>query len=243
MILERLREEKASAFKGGLYHKLQVEMAYNSNRIEGSRLTEDQTRYIYETNTIGMAGDVAINVDDVIETTNHFAAVDFVLETAEQVLSQDWIKQVHAILKQGTSDARKSWFRVGDYKLVPNEVGGRETSAPEQVVEDMESLLERYRQEESVSLESILDFHVSFERIHPFQDGNGRVGRLIMLKECLNHQVTPFIITDELKYFYYRGLNEWGDINGFLMDTCLTAQDKFKRYLEYFRIDESSKNS
>lgn len=237
MILKRLREEKNSGLKGGLYHKLQVEMAYNSNRIEGSRLTEDQTRYIYETNTIGMIGDVTINVDDVIETTNHFAAVDFVLETAEQVLSQDWIKQVHAILKQGTSDARKSWFRVGDYKLVPNEVGGRETSAPEQVVEDMESLLERYRQEESVSLESILDFHVSFERIHPFQDGNGRVGRLIMLKECLNHQVTPFIITDELKYFYYRGLNEWGDINGFLMDTCLTAQDKFKRYLEYFRVD------
>lgn len=237
MILKRLREEKNSGLKGGLYHKLQVEMAYNSNRIEGSRLTEDQTRYIYETNTIGMAGDVVINVDDVIETTNHFAAVDFVLETAEQVLSQDWIKQVHAILKQGTSDARKSWFRVGDYKLVPNEVGGRETSAPEQVVEDMESLLERYRQEESVSLESILDFHVNFERIHPFQDGNGRVGRLIMLKECLNHQVTPFIITDELKYFYYRGLNEWGDINGFLMDTCLTAQDRFKRYLEYFRVD------
>lgn len=237
MILKRLREEKNSGLKGGLYHKLQVEMAYNSNRIEGSRLTEDQTRYIYETNTIGMAGDVAINVDDVIETTNHFAAVDFVLETAEQGLSQDWIKQVHAILKQGTSDARKSWFRVGDYKLVPNEVGGRETSAPEQVVEDMERLLERYRQEESVSLESILDFHVSFERIHPFQDGNGRVGRLIMFKECLNHQVTPFIITDELKYFYYRGLNEWGDINGFLMDTCLTAQDKFKRYLEYFRVD------
>lgn len=237
MILKRLREEKNSGLKGGLYHKLQVEMAYNSNRIEGSRLTEDQTRYIYETNTIGMAGDVVINVDDVIETTNHFAAVDFVLETAEQVLSQDWIKQVHAILKQGTSDARKSWFRVGDYKLVPNEVGGRETSAPEQVVEDMESLLERYRQEESVSLESILDFHVNFERIHPFQDGNGRVGRLIMLKECLNHQVTPFIITDELKYFYYRGLNEWGDINGFLMDTCLTAQDRFKGYLEYFRVD------
>lgn len=238
MILKRLREEKNSGLKGGLYHKLQVEMAYNSNRIEGSRLTEDQTRYIYETNTIGMAGDVVINVDDVIETTNHFAAVDFVLETAEQVLSQDWIKQVHAILKQGTSDARKSWFRVGDYKLVPNEVGGRETSAPEQVVEDMESLLERYRQEESVSLESILDFHVSFERIHPFQDGSGRVGRLIMLKECLSHQVTPFIITDELKYFYYRGLNEWGDINGFLMDTCLTAQDRFKGYLEYFRVGE-----
>lgn len=237
MILKRLREEKNSGLKGGLYHKLQVEMAYNSNRIEGSRLTEDQTRYIYETNTIGMAGDVTINVDDVIETTNHFVAVDFVLETAEQELSQDWIKQVHAILKQGTSDARKSWFRVGDYKLVPNEVGGRETSAPEQVVEDMESLLERYRQEESVSLESILDFHVRFERIHPFQDGNGRVGRLIMLKECLSHQVTPFIITDELKYFYYRGLNEWGDINGFLMDTCLTAQDRFKSYLEYFRVD------
>lgn len=239
MILERLREEKASAFKGGLYHKLQVEMAYNSNRIEGSRLTEDQTRYIYETNTLGMASDVAVNVDDVIETTNHFIAIDFLLETAEQALSQEWIKQVHTILKQGTSDSRKSWFRVGDYKQIPNEVGGRETSAPEQVTADMERLLNSYHDRSVVDLETILDFHVRFERIHPFQDGNGRVGRLIMLKECLKHGIIPFIITDELKYFYYRGLNEWGEVNGFLMDTCLTAQDRFKSYLEYFRVDEA----
>lgn len=237
MLLERLREEKNSGLKGGLYHKLQVEMAYNSNRIEGSRLTEEQTRYIYETNTIGMVDDVVVNVDDVIETTNHFIAVDYLLDTAEEPLTEQWIKHSHTILKQGTSQARKSWFQVGDYKKIPNEVGGRETTSPDLVASTMAELLATYLEKKTIDVEAILDFHVQFERIHPFQDGNGRVGRLIMLKECLRHGITPFIITNDLKYFYYRGLNEWGERKGFLRDTCLTAQDRFKEYLAYFRIE------
>lgn len=236
MLLERLRQEKASSLKGGLYHKLQVEMAYNSNRIEGSRLTEEQTRYIYETNTLGMDKESVISVDDLIETTNHFIAIDYLLETADALLTEEWIKHVHGLLKQGTSDSRKSWFQVGNYKKIPNEVGGRPTTSPEEVASEMSELLSIYYQRSKVDFETILDFHVQFERIHPFQDGNGRVGRLIMLKECLKHDIVPFIITDELKYFYYRGLEEWGEINGFLIDTCLTAQDRFKKYLAYFRI-------
>lgn len=238
MLLARLREEKASALRGGLYHKLQVEMAYNSNRMEGSRLTEDQTRYIYETNTLGMSMESVVNIDDIIETTNHFIALDDLLETAEEELTEEWIKRSHRLLKQGTSDARKSWFKVGDYKQIPNEVGGRETTPPESVSVAIAELLTTYHQKSRVDLETILAFHVQFERIHPFQDGNGRVGRLIMLKECLKHDIIPFIITDDLKYFYYRGLKEWGDVNGFLMDTCLTAQDKFKKYMAYFRVGE-----
>lgn len=236
MLLDHLRSEKASQLRGGLYHKIQIELAYNSNRIEGSQLTEDQTRYIYETNTIGVEKSGAVNVDDIIETTNHFGAFDFLLDTADQELTEDWIKKIHSFLKQGTSDARKSWFQVGDYKKVPNEVGGRITSLPEMVPKDMATLLKAYHQKTKVDLEAVLDFHVRFERIHPFQDGNGRIGRLIMLKECLKHGITPFIIADDLKYFYYRGLNEWDEVNGYLMDTCLTAQDRFEEYLKYFRI-------
>lgn len=237
MLLERLREEKNNGLKGGLYHKLQVEMAYNSNRIEGSRLTEEQTRYIYETNTIGMSDDVIVNVDDILETTNHFIAVDYLLDTAEGPLTEQWIKHSHTILKQGTSQARKSWFQVGDYKKIPNEVGGRETTSPDLVSDAIAELLNTYLDKKTIDFEAILDFHVQFERIHPFQDGNGRVGRLIILKECLKHGITPFIITNDLKYFYYRGLNEWGEQNGFLRDTCLTAQDRFKEYLAYFGIE------
>ncbi|HFI0563769.1 TPA: Fic family protein [Streptococcus suis] len=238
MLGHRLLSEKENRVKGGLYHKIQIELAFNSNHIEGSQLTHDQTRYIYETNTIGFEDNPTIRVDDIIETTNHFTAFDFLLDSFQEDLNEIWIKDVHTILNIGTSDSRKSWFQVGAYKRFPNEVGGRETSLPERVESDMQELLNSYHGLSETSFEAILGFHVRFERIHPFQDGNGRVGRLIMFKECLKHGHIPFIIGDDMKYFYYRGLVEWGEQNGFLMDTCLAAQDRFKDYLEYFRIKD-----
>ncbi|MGU7876149.1 Fic family protein [Streptococcus suis] len=238
MLGHRLVREKENRIKGGLYHKIQIELAFNSNHIEGSQLTHDQTRYIYETNTIGFEENSTIKVDDIIETTNHFTAFDFLLDSFQDDLNETWIKEIHAILKRGTSDSRKSWFQVGDYKSYPNEVGGRETTLPEKVEPDMQELLNSYHRLPETSFEDILDFHVRFERIHPFQDGNGRVGRLIMFKECLKHGHVPFIIGGDMKYFYYRGLAEWGEQNGFLLDTCLVAQDRFKQYLEYFRIED-----
>lgn len=238
MLGHTLLREKENRVKGGLYHKVQIELAFNSNHIEGSQLTHDQTRYIYETNTIGFEDNPTIKVDDIIETTNHFTAVDFLLDSFQDNLNETWIKEIHAILKRGTSDSRKSWFQVGDYKSYPNEVGGRETTLPEYVESGMQELLRNYHALSPTSFEDILDFHVRFERIHPFQDGNGRVGRLILFKECLKHGHVPFIIGDDMKYFYYRGLAEWGEQNGFLLDTCLAAQDRFKQYLEYFRIED-----
>ncbi|HEM3582174.1 TPA: Fic family protein [Streptococcus suis] len=238
MLGHRLVREKENRIKGGLYHKIQIELAFNSNHIEGSQLTHDQTRYIYETNTIGFEENSTIKVDDIIETTNHFTAFDFLLDSFQDDLNETWIKEIHAILKRGTSDSRKSWFQVGDYKSYPNEVGGRETTLPEKVESDMQELLNSYHRLPETSFEDILDFHVRFERIHPFQDGNGRVGRLIMFKECLKHGHVPFIIGGDMKYFYYRGLAEWGEQNGFLLDTCLAAQDRFKQYLEYFRVED-----
>ncbi|QTA57492.1 Fic family protein [Streptococcus suis] len=237
MLGHRLVREKENRIKGGLYHKIQIELAFNSNHIEGSQLTHDQTRYIYETNTIGFEENSTIKVDDIIETTNHFTAFDFLLDSFQDDLNETWLKEIHAILKRGTSVSRKSWFQVGDYKLYPNEVGGRETTLPEYVESDMQELLRNYHALSPTSFEDILDFHVRFERIHPFQDGNGRVGRLILFKECLKHGHVPFIIGGDMKYFYYRGLAEWGEQNGFLLDTCLAAQDRFKQYLEYFRIE------
>ncbi|HEL2720273.1 TPA: Fic family protein [Streptococcus suis] len=237
MLGHRLVREKENRIKGGLYHKIQIELAFNSNHIEGSQLTYDQTRYIYETNTIGFEENSTIKVDDIIETTNHFTAFDFLLDSFQDDLNETWIKEIHAILKRGASDSRKSWFQVGDYKSYPNEVGGRETTLPEKVESDMQELLNSYHRLPETSFEDILDFHVRFERIHPFQDGNGRVGRLIMFKECLKQGHVPFIIGDDMKYFYYRGLAEWGEQNGFLLDTCLAAQDRFKQYLEYFRVE------
>lgn len=222
--------------KGGIYHKVQIDLTFNSNHIEGSRLTHDQTRYIFETNTIGITNEEPINVDDIIETANHFRCNDFIIEQAEQPLSEEMIKELHRLLKSGTSDSRKSWFNVGEYKQLPNEVGGMETSAPEQVHTDMEALLAHYNSLETRTLDDLLDFHQRFEAIHPFQDGNGRVGRLILFKECLANGIVPFIITEELRFFYYRGLHEWPRIPGYLRDTCLTAQDTFKRILDYFRI-------
>lgn len=234
-LLDILKEQKASKCFGSIYHKTQIELTYNSNHIEGSRLTHDQTRYIFETNTIGVE-DGVLNVDDLIETTNHFRCIDMIIDNAKAALTEKFIKELHLILKNGTSDSRKDWFSVGDYKKLPNEVGGRETALPEEVADKMKALVTEYNGKDEKTFEDILDFHVKFERIHPFQDGNGRVGRLIMFKECLKYNIVPFIIEDNLKMFYYRGLKEWSNEKGYLTDTCLTAQDKYKAYLDYFRI-------
>lgn len=234
-LLAALREQKASKLKGSIYHRTQIDLTYNSNHIEGSKLTHDQTRYIYETNTIGVT-DNAVNVDDIMETVNHFRCIDYIIDHAEEKLTEAFVKQLHLLLKTGTSDSRKDWFAVGDYKRLPNEVGGQDTCPPEQVHQQMKALLSAYNHHREKTLEDILNFHVCFERIHPFQDGNGRVGRLIMFKECLANNIVPFIITDELKMFYYRGLHEWDHINGYLTDTCMTAQDQYKALLEYFKI-------
>ena len=234
-LLSRLREEKASGTKGGIYHKIQVELAYNSNRIEGSRLSLDQTRLIFETATIG-AGDGPVRVDDILETQNHFRAVDYVIDHAQQPLSEGMIKELHRILKAGTTDSAKDWFAVGGYKRLPNEVAGRKTTQPEDVDREVSALLKKYDPRKKHSFSDILGFHVAFERIHPFQDGNGRVGRLVMFKECLASRVVPFVIADDMKVFYYRGISEWDYEQGFLTDACLTAQDRFKAMLDYFRI-------
>ena len=234
-LLKALREQKASKLKGGIYHRTQIDLTYNSNHIEGIKLTYDQTRYIFETNTIGVT-DSAVNVDDVVETVNHFSCIDYIIDHTEDKLTENLVKHLHLLLKSGTSDSRKDWFAVGEYKRLPNEVGGQDTCAPEDVHKQMKALLDEYNQKKNKSFEDILDFHVRFEQIHPFQDGNGRVGRLLMFKECLANDIVPFIITDELKMFYYRGLKEWGHIDGYLIDTCLTAQDMYKELLKYFRI-------
>lgn len=234
-LLKAFREQKASRLKGSIYHRTQIDLTYNSNHIEGSRLTHDQTRYIFETNTIGIT-DNSVNVDDIVETVNHFRCIDYIIDHTEERLTEDYIKHLHLLLKTGTSDSRKDWFAVGDYKRLPNEVGGQETCAPEEVHRQLKALLNDYNQHHPKSFEDILDLHVRFELIHPFQDGNGRVGRLLMFKECLANGIVPFIITDELKMFYYRGLKEWGHVNGYLTDTCLTAQDQYKDLLRYFKI-------
>ena len=234
-LLDILQNEKANKYSGGIYHKTQIDLTYNSNHMEGSRLTHDQTRYIFETNTIGIEKEV-LNVDDVIETANHFRCIDMIIDRAKLSLTEKIIKELHLILKNGTSDSRKDWFAVGNYKKLPNEVGGMETALPEEVANKMKKLLSEYNNKGEKNFEDILDFHVKFERIHPFQDGNGRVGRLIMFKECLKYNIVPFIIEDNLKMFYYRGLKEWDNEKGYLTDTCMTAQDRYKAYLDYFRI-------
>ena len=234
-LLAFLKREKDSSLKGGIYHKIQIDLTYNSNHIEGSRLSHDQTRFIFETKTLGIT-DAAVKVDDIVETVNHFRCIDLAIEGANTKLSESFIKQLHYILKTGTTDAQKSWFKVGDYKMIENEVGGSETGRPEDVAAEMKSLLADYNSKSEITFDDILDFHVRFESIHPFQDGNGRVGRLIMFKECLKHNIVPFIITEELKMFYYRGIKEWKNERGYLRDTCLSAQDKFKKYLDYFRV-------
>ena len=234
-LLSTLREQKESKLNGGIYHRTQIDLTYNSNHIEGSRLSHDQTRYIFETNTIGIEGE-SIRVDDIIETTNHFRCIDLIIDQAEERLTEGLIKELHAILKSGTADSRKEWFAVGEYKRLPNEVGSSETTAPEEVKSEMRALLKEYNAKKTKSFDDILDLHQRFEAIHPFQDGNGRVGRLIMFKECLANGVVPFIITDDLKMFYYRGLQQWPRAKEYLRDTCLTAQDNYKRLLDYFKI-------
>lgn len=234
-LLSVLQREKQSRLPGGIYHRVQIDLTYNSNHIEGSRLSREQTRFIFETNTIGIEKQ-AVNVDDVVETANHFRCIDLVIDDANRALSQAMIKRLHEILKSGTSDSRQDWFAVGEYKKLPNEVGGQETAAPEDVESRMRALLNAYNAKTRKTLRDLLDFHVQFESIHPFQDGNGRVGRLILFKECLKNDIVPFIITDDLKMFYYRGIREWKTEPGYLTDTCLTAQDHFKALMDYFRI-------
>ena len=234
-LLAVLRDEMEGQHKGGIYYKLQIELTYNSNHIEGSKLTHEQTRHIFETNTIGIEGSI-LNVDDIIETANHFRCIDYVIRNANRQISEKMIKEIHFILKNGTSDSRKAWFAVGDYKKLPNEVGGMETTAPDRVHREIKDLLNSYSEQINPTFEVLLDFHVRFERIHPFQDGNGRVGRLLLLKECLKHQIVPFIIGEELKLYYYRGLSQWNAEKGYLMDTCLNAQDAFSMILQKFNI-------
>jgi Fic family protein len=234
-LLTVLREEKSSGLKGGIYHQTQIKLAYNTNRIEGSKLSEEQTRYIYETNTFFVEnGETTANVDDIVETVNHFSCFDYMINVADEPLSEKHIKEFHSLLKNNTSDAKKSWFRVGAYKLKPNIVGGKETSSPSEVPMDMKKLIETYRSKHGIKVEDIIDFHFQFEQIHPFQDGNGRVGRLILFKECLAHNIVPFIIEDDNKFFYYRGLTEYPKVKGYLMDTCLAAQDNYKKMMGYF---------
>lgn len=233
-LLEVLKAEKNAGLHGGIYHKIQIELTYHSNHIEGSMLSHEQTRYIFETNTIGM-NDI-IKVDDIVETSNHFKCIDMVIDNAACILNENFIKQLHTVLKSGTSDSRKDWFVVGGYKKMPNEVGGQETCVPEQVSSKMKRLLSQYNTKKEHTFDELLDFHYQFESIHPFQDGNGRVGRLLLFKECPRNNIVPFIIDDKMKMFYYRGLHEWQSEKGYLRNTCLAAQDKFKQYLDYFRV-------
>ena len=234
-LLTFLKREKDAALKGGIYHKIQIDLTYNSNHIEGSKLTHDQTRYIFETKTLGVT-DKAVKVDDIVETVNHFRCIDLIIEGAHTKLTESFIKQLHFILKSGTTDSQKSWFRVGEYKQLENEVGGSETTKPAEVAAAVKALLKEYNSKSKITFDDILDFHVRFESIHPFQDGNGRIGRLIMFKECLKHNIVPFIITEELKMYYYRGIKNWDDERGYLRDTCLTGQDAMKATLDYFGI-------
>ncbi|MFD2601491.1 Fic family protein [Flavobacterium suzhouense] len=236
VLLNQLKEQKDMKLKGGIYHRTQIDLTYNSNRIEGSKLTQDQTRYIFETNTIGASKEI-LNVDDIIETSNHFRCIDIIIENATKKLTQSFIKELHLMLKSGTSDSRKDWFNIGDYKKLPNEVGGNQTCPPEMVPDKMKELLDEYNRIEKKTFEDIVSFHYQFEIIHPFQDGNGRVGRLIMFKECLANNTVPFIIDEDLKLYYYRGLQEWNNIREYLLDTCLTAQDNYKLVLDYFKIN------
>lgn len=234
-LLAFLKREKEAGLKGGIYHKIQIDLTYNSNHIEGSNLTHDQTRYIFETKTLGVT-DKAVKVDDIVETVNHFRCIDLIIEGAHTKLTESFIKQLHFILKSGTTDSQKSWFKVGDYKMLENEVGGSETTKPVEVAGAIKSLLKEYNSKTKITFDDILDFHVRFESIHPFQDGNGRVGRLIMFKECLKHNIVPFIITEELKMYYYRGIKNWKTERVYLRDTCLTGQDAMKAILDYFGI-------
>ena len=234
-LLAALREQKETRLKGGIYHRTQIDLTYNSNHIEGSRLTKEQTRYIFETKTLGITTE-STRIDDILETVNHFRCVDYVIDHATDKITEAHIKQLHLLLKTNTSDSQKSWFAVGDYKRLANAVGEEETAQPKEVHRQMKSLLAEYNAKKQIKFDDLLDFHVRFERVHPFQDGNGRVGRLLLFWQCLQTNIVPFIITEDLRLFYYSGIQNWGKINGYLRDTCLTAQDNFKALLEYYKI-------
>ncbi len=234
-LLSRLTEEKQSKMKGGIYHRTQIDLTYNSNHIEGSRLTKEQTRYIFETNTLGITTENT-RIDDIIETVNHFRCIDYIIDHATDKITEAHIKHLHLLLKTNTSDSQRDWFAVGEYKRLANEVGGEETAQPAEVHKRMKAIITEYNSQQQATLDDILNFHVQLERIHPFQDSNGRVGRLVMLWQCLQNGIVPFIITEELRLFYYRGIQHWGKVNGYLRDTCLTAQDNYKALLDYFKI-------
>lgn len=238
-VLDILREQKEMKLKGNLYHNTQIIFAYNTNHIEGNQLTEDQTRYIFETNTILFEGETVASVDDILETSNHFKLVDYLIDKAEETLTEDMIKEFHKILKEGTADSRKEWFKVGEYKQVVNEAGSTKTTLPKYVQRDMAKLMEWYNSLAKITIKDIIEFHARFEKIHPFQDGNGRVGRIIIFKECLKNNIIPFIILDKDKVFYYRGLKEYqnGGEKGYLIDTCLNAQDQYIKLIEYYLKD------
>ena len=234
-LLEILQLEKKCKLSGGIYHQIQIDFTYHSNHMEGSCLSHEQTRFIFETNTIDVEGKV-VKVDDIIETVNHFRCIDMIIDQANKPITETFIKELHQILKQGTNDARFDWFAIGEYKKVPNIVGNMETTPPKEVPIQMKKLLVEYQNKKEKTLDDLLDFHVRFEQIHPFQDGNGRVGRLLLFKECLKYKIVPFIINDKRKLYYYRGLKNWHDERGYLSDTCLDAQDEFKKHLDYFEI-------
>ena len=234
-LLEILQLEKKCKLSGGIYHQIQIDFTYHSNHMEGSCLSHEQTRFIFETNTIDVEGKV-VKVDDIIETVNHFRCIDMIIDQANKPITETFIKELHQILKQGTNDARFDWFAIGEYKKVPNIVGNMETTPPKEVPIQMKKLLVEYQNKKDKTLDDLLDFHVRFEQIHPFQDGNGRVGRLLLFKECLKYKIVPFIINDKRKLYYYRGLKNWHDERGYLRDTCLDAQDEFKKHLDYFEI-------
>lgn len=234
-LLTHLQQEKESRLKGGIYHRTQIDLTYNSNHIEGSRLSKEQTRFIFETNTLGVT-DETTRIDDIMETVNHFRCIDYVIDHATDKITEAHIKQLHKMLKTNTSDSQKDWFAVGDYKKLPNEIGEQKTVAPKDVHKEMKDLISSYNSSKERTLDDIIDFHVRFERIHPFQDGNGRIGRLLMFWQCLQNGIEPFIITEELRLFYYRGIQNWGSINEFLRDTCLAAQDNYKEILRYFNL-------
>lgn len=236
-LLSALRDQKETGMKGGIYHRVQIDLTYNSNHIEGSRLTKEQTRFIFETSTLGVTTENT-RIDDIMETVNHFRCIDYVIDHATDIITEAHVKQLHLLLKTNTSDSQKSWFAVGDYKRLANSVGEEETARPEEVHKQMKALLLSYYSIECPDFDALLDFHVRFERIHPFQDGNGRIGRLLLFWQCLQTGIVPFIITEDLRLFYYRGIQNWGKINGYLRDTCLTAQDGFKALLDYFGIKQ-----
>ncbi len=235
-LLQRLRAEHEAHLKGGIYHRTQIDLTYNSNHIEGSRLTKEQTRYIFETNTLGASTDNT-RIDDIMETVNHFRCIDHIIVHATDRITETHIKELHKILKTNTSDSQKQWFAVGEYKRLANEVGGEETVSPDDVHKRMKELLAEYNSLKHPDFDNVLNFHVQFERIHPFQDGNGRVGRLLLFWQCLQTGIVPFIITEDLRLYYYRGIQNWGRVNGYLRDTCLSAQDNYKAVLDYFGID------